>query len=286
MQWAGFDLSTPIVMGIINVTPDSFSDGGDITTVESAINRAEDMCQAGARILDIGGESTRPSATVPSLDEEIERVVPVIAAIAPIAKKYGAKISIDTRRAAVMAPAVRAGAEIINDISALAHDDGAMVFAAEHQLPVVLCHMRGTPQTMQNDPHYDDVVREVCDELAARMNACETAGLSHDKICIDPGIGFGKTTAHNIALLQNLTELQKLRAPILVGLSRKRMIGEITSAQHPKDQPKNRLAGSLAGALFAVSHGANILRVHDVRETMQALQMWRSLAGDTDISRC
>jgi len=282
MHWAGFDLSSPIIMGIINVTPDSFSDGGDIVTVESALNRAEDMCFAGAKILDVGGESTRPNATQPGLDEEIERVVPVITAIAPLAKKHGTKISIDTRRVAVMAAAVRAGAEIINDISALAHDDGAIVFAAEHQLPVVLCHMRGTPESMQNDPHYDDVVREVCDDLAARMNACETAGLSHDKICIDPGIGFGKTTAHNIALLQNLTELQKLRAPILAGLSRKRMIGEITGEKNPKD----RLAGSLAGALFAVSHGANILRVHDVRETMQALQMWRSLAGDTDISCC
>jgi len=273
MQWAGFDLSAPIVMGIINVTPDSFSDGGEITTVESALNRAEDMCMGGAKILDVGGESTRPHATEPSLDEELERVVPVIAAIAPLAKKYGAKISIDTRRAAVMSAAVRAGAEIINDISALSHDDGAIVFAAEHQLPVVLCHMRGTPEMMQNDPHYDDVVREVCYDLAARMNACETAGLAHDKICIDPGIGFGKTTAHNITLLQNLTELQKLRAPILVGLSRKRMIGEIAGAQNPKD----RLAGSLAGALFAVSHGANILRVHDVRETIQALQMWQAL---------
>jgi len=272
-MWAGLDLSTPAVMGVINVTPDSFSDGGDVTTVDAAINIAEDMCLAGAKIIDVGGESTRPGARLPELDEEIERVVPIIAAIAPIAKKYGAKISIDTRRAAVMAAAVRVGADIINDISALTHDAGAVTFIAEHQLPVVLCHMQGTPQTMQDNPSYADVVAEVYYDLAARMAACEAAGLAHDKICIDPGIGFGKTTAHNITLLQNLTEFQKLRAPILIGLSRKRMIGAITGAKNPKD----RLGGSLAGGLYAISHGANILRAHDVRETVQALQMWQAL---------
>ena len=273
MIWAGFDLSAPLVMGILNVTPDSFSDGGDCVDVAAACMRGEAMCAAGANIIDIGGESTRPGATIPSLIEELNRVVPVIAALVPVVSRYGAKISIDTRRAAVMAAAHAAGAEIINDVSALTHDAGALKFVAEQQLPVVLCHMRGEPETMQLSPHYGDVVHEVYDDLAARIAACEQAGLSHDKICIDPGIGFGKTTAHNVTLLQNLSYFQNLCAPILVGLSRKGMIGEITQTKNPKD----RLAGSLAGALFAVAHGANILRVHDVGETVQAITMWRTL---------
>lgn len=269
MTWAGLDLSQPIVMGILNVTPDSFSDGGDFTNLEIAAAHAEAMAHAGAKIIDVGGESTRPGAVMPSLQEEIDRVVPVIAAM----KNCGVKISIDTRRAAVMAAAVAAGAEIINDVSALSTDPDAAKFVAEKQLPVVLCHMRGTPQTMQKNPVYENVVHDVMHDLSIRIDACVAAGLSRDKICIDPGIGFGKATAHNIALLQNLSDFKKLGAPILIGLSRKRMIAEITGVQNPKD----RLAGSIAGALFAAQQGANILRVHDVAETVQALQVWQSL---------
>jgi len=277
MHWAGFDLSQPRVMGVINTTPDSFSDGGDYLNVAAAVRRAEDMCKAGATIIDIGGESTRPGAIQPSIEEEINRVVPVIRAAAPIAAKYKAKISIDARRAAAAA-AIEAGAEIVNDISALTHDGEALTFIAEKQLPVVLGHMQGEPHSMQQNPAYDDIVREVYDYLAARIAACIQAGLARESICVDPGIGFGKTTAHNIALLQHLNEFKKLGVPVLVGLSRKRMIGEITGAENPKD----RLAGSLAGGIFAVARGANILRVHDVRETIEALKMWQALADIAD----
>jgi len=276
MHWAEIDITEPVVMGILNVTPDSFSDGGDFTDLETARQHAEEMCLAGARIIDIGGESTRPGAIMPSASEEIARVVPVITAVRPIVQKYGAKISIDTRRAEVMAAAHAAGAEIINDVSALTHDAAALPFAAAHQLPVVLCHMRGDPQTMQQNPTYTDVVREVFDDLAACIAACVGAGLAREKIAIDPGIGFGKTTAHNTTLVQNLPTFQNLGVPILIGLSRKRMVGEITGAS----DPKSRLAGSIAGGLFALSRGANILRVHDVRETVEAIRMWRALTTE------
>jgi len=276
MQWAGIDITAPVVMGILNVTPDSFSDGGDFLNIEIARQHAEAMCQAGAKIIDIGGESTRPGAVMPSIDEEIARIVPVIAAVLPIVRQYDVRISVDTRCAAVMMAAHAVGADIINDISALTYDVTALSFVAQHQLPVVLCHMQGTPQTMQRNPVYADVVAEVCDYLAARIAACEQAGLARDKIAVDPGIGFGKTTAHNIALLQNLIEFKKLNVPILVGVSRKRFIADITGA----DAPKSRLAGSLVSGLFAISRGANILRVHDVRETVEAVRMWRVLADD------
>lgn len=275
-QFAGLDLSVPVVMGILNVTPDSFSDGGDLADIETIRRRAEEFCVSGAKILDVGGESTRPGAVPPPVEEEIRRVIPAIKAIKPIANQYGAKISIDTRRTPVMQAALDAGADIINDVSALETDADALPFIARHQLPVILCHMQGTPQDMQHRPHYNDVVQEIYDYFGARIAACENAGLPREKICIDPGIGFGKTLEHNIALLQNLSLFKKLDVPILVGLSRKRMIGELTGE---KDF-KTRLGGSLAGVLFSVQQGAHIIRVHDVRDTCQALAVWRGLAAD------
>lgn len=273
--WAGLDLSMPIVMGILNVTPDSFSDGGHFQNWEKAVAHAESMLAAGAKIIDIGGESTRPGAMPPSVEEETQRVVPVIQAVVPIAKQCGARISVDTRRVRVMAAAVAAGAEIINDVSALSFDPDAVAYVAEHQLPVILCHARGTPADMQQFATYNNVAAEVRDELEQRITACMLTGIAREKICIDPGIGFAKTTAQNVALLQNLSTLQTLGVPLLVGLSRKRMIGDITH----ETQANNRLGGSLAGALFAITRGANILRVHDVAETMQAITVWQALQG-------
>ncbi len=275
-QFAGLDLTGPIVMGILNVTPDSFSDGGDLPNIPAIEQRAHEFCESGAKILDIGGESTRPGAVPPSTDEEIRRVVPAITAARRVADQYHAKISIDTRRAAVMHAAVEAGADIINDVSALETDAEALSFVAAHQLPVVLCHMQGTPQDMQHQPHYKNVVQEIHDYFVARIQACMAAGLPLGKICIDPGIGFGKTLAHNIDLLQNLSAFSDLDVPVLVGLSRKRMIAELTAEK----DAKARLGGSLAGALFAVQNGAHIVRVHDVRDTCQALAVWRGLAAD------
>jgi dihydropteroate synthase len=274
MQWAGIDLSVPVVMGILNVTPDSFSDGGDFVRLDAAVRQAEIICAAGAKILDIGGESTRPGAAIISVEEEINRVVPAIKAVRQIAAQYNVNISIDTRRAAVMQAAMDAGADIINDVSALAFDAAALPLVTKNNWPVVLMHMRGTPQDMQSYAQYQNVAQEVGDELGARITACRAAGIAAENICIDPGIGFAKTTTHNIALLQNLNDLQKLGKPILIGVSRKRFIGEITGADNPKD----RAAGSLAAALFAVQQGANIIRTHEVAETVQTLKVWQALA--------
>lgn len=276
MQFAGLDLSSPIVMGILNVTPDSFSDGGDLPTVDTIVARAREFCIAGAKILDIGGESTRPGAVEPSVEEELGRVIPAIQAARPIANEYSAKISIDTRRQKIMQAAVEAGADIINDVSALETDPDALPYIAQHQLPVILCHMQGTPDNMQSAPHYNNVVQDIHDYFSQRIADCLSAGLVRENICIDPGIGFGKTLEHNIDLLQNLSVLQQLHLPLLVGLSRKRMIADMTGEKNPKA----RLGGSLAGALFAASNGAHILRVHDVRDTCQALAVWRGLTAD------
>jgi dihydropteroate synthase len=276
MYWSGIDLTSPVVMGILNVTPDSFSDGGDLTDSNIITQRAEEFCRAGAQILDIGGESTRPGAVPPTIADELARVLPAIQLIKPITEKYNVKISIDTRRTAVMEAAVAAGADIINDVSGLSSDADAIAFVVANQLPVVLCHMQGTPQDMQAMPSYTDVVHEVVDYLSVRAQVCIDAGLKAEKICLDPGIGFGKTLEHNIVLLQNLSALAKLGFPVLIGLSRKRMIGELTGV----DSPKERLAGSLAGGIYAAQSGAHILRVHDVAETVQALQLWCALTAD------
>jgi dihydropteroate synthase len=261
--FAGLSLHKPIVMGILNVTPDSFSDGGEVFAADAAIRRGFDMVADGAAILDIGGESTRPGAEPVSIDEEIRRVVPVIEGLCD----SSSMISIDTRHPQVMEAAVEAGAGIINDVTALSHDENSVKVAANLGVPVMLMHMQGRPETMQDAPHYDNVVEEVCDYLKVRARLCEEAGISSLDIAIDPGIGFGKTVQHNLQVLNHIEAFTNTGYPVVLGVSRKSFIGKIAGGDHPQE----RLAGSLAAAVLARQQGAQIFRVHDVAETMQAL---------------
>ncbi len=269
-EWAGLSPG-PVVMGILNVTPDSFSDGGDAMDAAQAIAAGQRMIAEGAGILDIGGESTRPGAVPISPEEEQRRVLPVIAALAG----RGVPLSVDTRNAGTMAAALDAGAAVVNDVSALAHDPAAAALLARRGCPVVLMHMRGTPATMMAHAAYGDVVAEVMAELAARIDAAEAAGIARSSIVIDPGIGFAKTDEHNILLLQRLPILLGLGCRIVVGVSRKRFIGQLSGVE----DAKQRMAGSIAAGLYALSQGATILRVHDVAATVQAVRTWRGLAG-------
>jgi dihydropteroate synthase len=273
---AGLTLDRPRIMGILNITPDSFSDGGQVFAVEAALDRARKMATE-ADILDIGGESTRPgSAAVPEKDE-IARVVPVIEAIR--AAGITTPISIDTRKASVAAAALDAGADIVNDVAAMTYDSAMAGLVAERGVPVCLMHAQGDPETMQNDPRYDDVVLDVFDWLAGRIEAAEAAGIKRDKIITDPGIGFGKTLQHNVSLLQKLSIYHDLGCPILLGASRKRFIGTICNAP----DPLGRVAGSVAVALHGAAQAVQILRVHDTFETRQALSLQQAIFG-TDIS--
>ena len=254
----------PAVMGIVNVTPDSFSDGGHYLGRDAALRRAEALARDGAAIIDVGGESTRPGAAAVSEQQELDRVLPVIEAIA---SAVDLPVSIDTSKPAVMREAIRAGAAMINDIRAL-REDGALQAAVELERPVCLMHMQGQPRTMQRQPVYSDVVREVVEFLGERVRACTAAGLSRDRIIVDPGFGFGKTPRHNIELLANLRQLRSLGQPILVGLSRKSTLGELTSRD-----VGDRMAASIAAAVLAVVGGATIIRAHDVKETVDALRV-------------
>lgn len=258
-------------MGVLNVTPDSFSDGGDAVLAARAIEAGRRMIAEGAGILDIGGESTRPGAVPVSPDEEQRRVLPVIAALAG----RGVPLSVDTRNAGTMAAALDAGATIINDVSALSHDPAAAALVARHSCPLILMHMRGTPATMMSHAAYDDVVAEVLAELAARIGVAEAAGVARSQIAIDPGLGFAKTAEHNITLLQRLPILLGLGCRVVVGASRKRFIGLLSGVE----DAKQRMAGSVAAGLYALSQGATVLRVHDVAETVQAVRVWQRLAG-------
>jgi dihydropteroate synthase len=272
-QFAGLSLDRPRLMGILNVTPDSFSDGGRFVTNEAAIAQVQAM--AGADVLDIGGESTRPGAAEVDLATEVARTAPIIAAIRAAGEMRA--ISIDTRKAAVAEAALAAGAGIINDVSALGFDTGMGPLAARVQVPVILMHAQGTPQVMQADPRYDDVLLDVYDALAARIDHAVSAGIARDKIMIDPGIGFGKTQAHNLALLQRLSLFHSLGCPILLGASRKRFVGTIGQA----DDPAQRMPGSVAVALAGIAQGVQMLRVHDVGETRQAMRLWSAVTvGD------
>jgi len=271
---AGLRPDRPLIMGVINVTPDSFSDGGDYAERDIAIAGGRALLEAGADILDIGGESTRPGAPSVPIEVELERVVPVIRVLADEAAARGAVISIDTRHAAVMAAAIEAGARIINDITALAGDPDSLALAARSGLPVVLMHMQGEPQTMQRDPRYVDAPLDIHDFFAERIAACEAAGLGADRIVLDPGIGFGKTVEHNLQLMERLALFHDLGCSLLLGVSRKSFIGRISRGEPPKE----RLAGSLAAGLAGFSQGVQILRVHDVAETFQARAIWTALA--------
>jgi len=258
------DLSRPQVMGILNVTPDSFSDGGRYGQRDAALRHAEAMLRAGATLIDVGGESTRPGARAVSPFEELERVAPIVEAIAA---ELDVIISVDTSTPAVMRETARLGAGLINDVRSLQRD-GALDAAADTGLPVCLMHMRGEPSTMQQDPQYADVVVEVRDFLLERMVACAAAGIVAERIILDPGFGFAKTLAHNLSLFKHLKTLHALGRPLLVGASRKSMIGKVLG-----HEVGERLYGSLALAALAVSRGAHILRVHDVAETVDVVRM-------------
>jgi len=269
------DLARPRVMGVINVTPDSFSDGGRYAGHDAALAHARQMLADGADIVDVGGESTRPGAAPVAEADEIDRVLPVIEALVA----DGARVSVDTMKPAVMRAAIAAGAAMINDVRAL-RAPGALEAAAASDVAVCLMHMQGEPRTMQAAPHYDDVVADVRDFLATRAAAAIAAGISHERIVLDPGFGFGKSLAHNLALLRGLPELRALGFPVLAGLSRKSSIGQITGRE-----ASERTAGSLAAALAAVARGAAIVRVHDVRETVDALKVWHAVNAPNGLSR-
>ena len=259
------DLSGPAVMGILNVTPDSFSDGGRFDRLDEALRQAERMVSEGAAILDIGGESTRPGAKPVGIQEELDRVVPVIE---KLHSNFDLPISIDTSKPEVMQTAVEAGAGLINDVNAL-QAEGAVEVAAKAGVPVCLMHMQGEPRTMQAEPTYSDVVTDIYDFLSQRISICEAAGINSDKIIVDPGFGFGKTLQHNLELMAGLRRFTTLGRGLLVGISRKSMIGALLG-----DAPvSKRLNGSLAAAVMAVERGAAIMRVHDVKETVEALKV-------------
>ncbi|MEE9255503.1 MAG: dihydropteroate synthase [Pseudomonadales bacterium] len=269
------DLTRPRVMGVLNVTPDSFSDGGELVDSNGCprrdpiMHRASAMVDAGASLLDIGGESTRPGALTASVAQEMDRVLPVVEWLLGL----DVMISVDTSKADVIREACAVGAHLINDVRAL-RSDGALDALARTSAGVCLMHMRGEPVTMQAEPVYDDVASEVRNFLAERLLAAQTAGIARSRCVVDPGIGFGKTFEHNLALLAKLPALDVLGVPVMVGISRKSMIGKLTGRG-----VKERVAGSVAAALYAVMRGARIVRVHDVAQTVDALAVWHALAG-------
>jgi len=262
-------LDQPQVMGIINATPDSFSDGGQFADSRTAAEAGASMAAAGAALIDVGGESTRPGAKDVWEGDEIERILPVVQILAA----GGTAVSIDTRKSAVIEAALGAGARLVNDVSALTHDERSAEVVAAAGVPVILMHHQGDPQSMQDAPCYDDVLVEVYDWLEERIAAAEAAGIARANILVDPGIGFGKSVAHNLELINGLAVFHGLGCPIVLGASRKRMIGALSN-EAPADQ---RLAGSLALALKAADQGAQLIRVHDVPEMVQALKVWRGL---------
>lgn len=269
------DLSQPQVMGILNVTPDSFSDGGRFLTLNAAMRQAEQMLKDGATILDIGGESTRPGSEPVSLDEELARVLPIIEALR---REFDCILSIDTSKAKVMSAAVQAGADMINDVYAL-RAPGALEAAANARVPVCLMHMQGEPRTMQQQPEYQDVVVDVTDFFIERMQACQQAGIELEQIVLDPGFGFGKTLQQNYQLLQHFDHFMQLKRPLLAGMSRKSMIGQLLDA--PLSE---RLAGSLACATISAMKGAAIIRVHDVKATVQAIKVVQATLNQASLN--
>ena len=262
-------LDQPQVMGIVNATPDSFSDGGQFADANAAAEVGADMAGQGAAIIDVGGESTRPGAKPVWEGDEIERITPIIRQLTA----GGAAVSADTRKADVMTAALEAGARLINDVSALTYDDRSASIIAGAGVPIILMHHKGKPETMQDDPRYDDVLVEIYQWFENRIEAATEAGIARDKILIDPGFGFGKNVAHNLELMNGLALFHSLGCPIVIGASRKRTIGAL-SGEAPADR---RVAGSIAFALKAAEQGVQIVRVHDVFETVQALRIWRGL---------
>ena len=276
-QVAGLSMTEPQIMGIVNTTPDSFSDGGVNAEADVAIANARDMARQGASLLDVGGESTRPGSDPVSEAEEWRRIEPVITALVG----DGLKVSCDTRKAAIMTRAAKAGAVMINDVAALSWEAAALPAAVATGLPVCLMHAQGDPKTMQNDPRYDNVLVEVFDWLAARIEDVVSAGVPRAAIVADPGIGFGKTFQHNLELLQGLTLFHGLGVPVLLGASRKGFIGAVTGEK----VAGNRQVGSAVAAVHGIMAGMQIIRVHDVRETLHAVSMWRAAAGIAPLTR-
>lgn len=270
------DLSHPHVMGILNVTPDSFSDGGKHNHLVDAVKHANTMINAGATIIDVGGESTRPGASEVSVDEELSRVIPVIEAIA---QRFEVWVSVDTSRPEVILESARAGAHIINDIRSL-QEHGALEAAAQTGLPVCLMHMQGEPRNMQNAPHYDDVFLSVNRYFVEQIARCEAAGIAKENLLLDPGFGFGKNLNHNYQLLARLSEFHHYELPLLVGMSRKSMVGQLLNVG-----PTERLSGSLACAVIAAMQGAHIIRVHDVKETVEAMRVVEATLSAKDKKR-
>ncbi len=270
-RWAGFRLDRPLVMGILNVTPDSFSNGGLFFDSKAAIAAGCAMRAAGADIIDVGGESTRPGAAIVEPSDEIQRILPVVRGLA----ETGAVISVDTRNAVTMSEALDCGAIIVNDVSGLQHDPAAAKIVAARQCGVILMHMRGTPETMDQHTHYTDLVSEVSSELLRRRDAALAAGIANEAIVLDPGFGFSKIGVQNVNLLKDIERFVALGHPVLVGVSRKRFIGELVDEY----MASRRDVASIAAGLFAASRGATILRVHDVPGTVQALRVWRALAA-------
>jgi len=270
-SFAGLGLDAPVIMGIVNVTPDSFSDGGEAFRVDDAVARGLAMRAAGAAILDVGGESTRPGAEPVSPEDEMARVLPVIETLAA----EGALVSIDSRRAAVMAAAMDAGAGIVNDVTALTGDPDSLDVVAGAGASVILMHMQGEPRTMQDNPTYNVPSEDIRDYLAARIAACEAAGIPRGRIAVDPGIGFGKTLEHNLEILAHMDRFHELGCAVVLGASRKSFIGKLSEAEDPQE----RVAGSIATALAARAQGVQIYRVHDVAETRQAFQVWEAIGG-------
>ncbi|MEN9062649.1 dihydropteroate synthase [Ponticoccus litoralis] len=267
---AGLDMGRANVMGILNVTPDSFSDGGSHQTANAALHRARGMVAAGVDMIDVGGESTRPGAATIPPEAEIARIEPVIRAIG---HEIPVPVSIDTRKSSVAEAAVEAGAALVNDVSGFTYDPMLGRFCQTRGLPVCVMHALGDPETMQDDPRYDDVLLDVYDFLERQVSALERTGIPRDRIVVDPGIGFGKTMAHNLTLLHNVSLFHGMGCPVLVGASRKGFIGTLSGAV----EPSGRVAGSLAAALAAAAQGVQIVRVHDVTETVQALKVWRAI---------
>lgn len=273
-RWSGINIpGMPVIMGIVNVTPDSFSDGGDYNNTDTAIRHALSLLDQGAQIIDIGGESTRPGADPVDPITEQARIMPVVMALVPLLRARGALLSIDTRHATTMNLALNAGADMINDVSALTHDADAVDIVAQYGCPVILMHIKGQPDNMQDAPCYQDVVAEVAEWLRQRVTFSVNHGIGNDRIWIDPGIGFGKTTEHNIDLLARMDRLSGIGSGILLGVSRKRFVAAL-SANEP---PQSRLPGSLAALLAAMTPHIRAVRVHDVMETRQAMTIWHAI---------
>ena len=269
------DLSTPQVMGILNVTPDSFSDGGKFAHFEHALAQVERMIADGATIIDIGGESTRPGALVVSDEDELARVIPILKAIK---QRFNVFVSIDTSKASVMNAAIAAGADIINDVRAL-QNEGCLTAIAQSNVPVCLMHMQGLPQTMQDSPSYDNIINEIKAFFHQRIEACVDAGIARERIILDPGFGFGKTLEQNFHLLANLSLFRQFGLPLLAGLSRKSMLGNLLERD-----VEQRLAGSISAAILAAEQGTHIIRVHDVQATVDALKVLKAVTAHQKIA--